>query len=211
MSTSNGDPLVVYIPFPMLHSVVDRDRLERIAPGVEIVTTPYEVGHDPKKYPFERIFPMVRLAASRDPNATAKLLAGLRDTDSAVRYWAVMGLRMRDTKIVRGNLSVLREALQDPAPSVRIAAAEALGVFGEAADVKAVLAVLTKLADPRTNDVHQTVMALNVLDALGTKATPVLPELRTWPAKMKKASDPRATPGVPRLMTSIMAQLQKTP
>ena len=25
MSTSNGDPLVVYIPFPMLHSVVDRD------------------------------------------------------------------------------------------------------------------------------------------------------------------------------------------
>jgi phosphoglycerate dehydrogenase-like enzyme len=39
-------PLVVYVPFPMLHPVVDRDRLRRIHPDVEVVTTPFEIDHE---------------------------------------------------------------------------------------------------------------------------------------------------------------------
>lgn len=41
-----SEPLVVYVPFPMLVPFVDRARLERIAGDVEIVTTPFEVDHD---------------------------------------------------------------------------------------------------------------------------------------------------------------------
>jgi phosphoglycerate dehydrogenase-like enzyme len=39
-------PLVVYVPFPMLHPVVDLDRLRAIHPDVEVVTTPFEVDHE---------------------------------------------------------------------------------------------------------------------------------------------------------------------
>jgi phosphoglycerate dehydrogenase-like enzyme len=39
-------PLVVYVPFPMLHDVVDADRLAVIHPGIEVLTTPFEVEHD---------------------------------------------------------------------------------------------------------------------------------------------------------------------
>jgi phosphoglycerate dehydrogenase-like enzyme len=41
-----SEALVVYVPFPMLVPFVDRERLERIAGNVEIVTTPFEVDHD---------------------------------------------------------------------------------------------------------------------------------------------------------------------
>jgi phosphoglycerate dehydrogenase-like enzyme len=39
-------PLVVYVPFPMLHPVVDLDRLRAIHPDVEVLTTPFEVDHE---------------------------------------------------------------------------------------------------------------------------------------------------------------------
>ena len=38
--------LVVYVPFPMLHAAIDRERLARIHPGVEVLTTPFEVDHE---------------------------------------------------------------------------------------------------------------------------------------------------------------------
>ena len=41
-----GDPLVVYVPFPMLHPTVDLPRLRAIHPDVEVVTTTFEVDHE---------------------------------------------------------------------------------------------------------------------------------------------------------------------
>ena len=41
-----SEPLVVYVPFPMLVPFVDHERLARIAGDVEVVTTPFEVEHD---------------------------------------------------------------------------------------------------------------------------------------------------------------------
>ncbi len=41
-----GEPLVVYVPFPMLVPFVDAERLASIAGDVEILTTPFEVEHD---------------------------------------------------------------------------------------------------------------------------------------------------------------------
>jgi phosphoglycerate dehydrogenase-like enzyme len=43
---SSDEPLVVYVPFPMLHGAVDEDRLRAIHPSVEVLTTPFEVDHD---------------------------------------------------------------------------------------------------------------------------------------------------------------------
>jgi phosphoglycerate dehydrogenase-like enzyme len=39
-------PLVVYVPFPMLHPVIDVDRLRAIHPEVEVLTTPFEIDHE---------------------------------------------------------------------------------------------------------------------------------------------------------------------
>jgi phosphoglycerate dehydrogenase-like enzyme len=39
-------PLVVYVPFPMLHPVVDLRRLQAIHDEVEMITTPFEVDHE---------------------------------------------------------------------------------------------------------------------------------------------------------------------
>jgi phosphoglycerate dehydrogenase-like enzyme len=48
-------PLVVYVPFPMLHPVLDVDRLRAIHPDVEVLTTPFEIDHE------------VRTAREQDP------------------------------------------------------------------------------------------------------------------------------------------------
>jgi phosphoglycerate dehydrogenase-like enzyme len=48
-------PLVVYVPFPMLHGVLDVARLASIHPRIELLTTPFEVEHD------------VRTAREQDP------------------------------------------------------------------------------------------------------------------------------------------------
>jgi phosphoglycerate dehydrogenase-like enzyme len=49
------DRLVVYVPYPMLHPVIDRARLEAIAGPVEVLTVPYEASH------------AVRTAREQDP------------------------------------------------------------------------------------------------------------------------------------------------
>jgi phosphoglycerate dehydrogenase-like enzyme len=41
-----SSPLVVYVPMPMLHAALDLDRLASIHPGVEVITTPFEIDHE---------------------------------------------------------------------------------------------------------------------------------------------------------------------
>jgi len=39
-------PLVVYVPFAMLHRVLDEERLSKIHPSMEVLTTPFEIEHE---------------------------------------------------------------------------------------------------------------------------------------------------------------------
>ena len=61
-------------------------------------STPYEMGHDAEKYPFDRIMAAAEQASSVDANEPShlnELMQALQDDDSAVRYWGAMGLLMR--------------------------------------------------------------------------------------------------------------------
>src|SRR5439155_23958625 len=60
-------------------------------------STPYEMGHDEKRYPLRRIMGTAELASGLDPRAAGELTKRLADSDSAVRYWAALGLLMRGT------------------------------------------------------------------------------------------------------------------
>ena len=54
-------------------------------------STPYDVGHDDKKYPLARIVAAAELASGLKPDAVPELKKALADADSAVRYWAQWG------------------------------------------------------------------------------------------------------------------------
>lgn len=165
-------------------------------------STPYEMGHDDAKYPFEKIFAMAELASALRPDAVPQLAAGLADSDSAVRYWAALGLLMRGAPAVTEARVKLEAAFSDATPHVRIVAAQALAQFGNASDLQKSLAILVELASLKNHSVHVSLQALNALDALGPKASGVKTEIAKLPAKVPKM--PERTAGyVPRLLEQL--------
>ena len=66
-------------------------------------STPYDMGHDERAYPLERILATAELAAGLSADANAALVAALADSDSAVRYWAATGLLMRGEAGIRAG------------------------------------------------------------------------------------------------------------
>jgi len=103
-----------------------------------------------------------------------------RDADSAVRYWAVLGLLMRGEAAVRAQDSVLRAALQDSSPHVRVVAAQALAQHGADAAAAAGRDALRQLAPPDRNGFFVALAALNAIGTLGPKAG----DLREFAAKL---------------------------
>ncbi len=135
-------------------------------------STPYEMGHDPKRFPVERILAAADLASNLQPGVTAKLEGLMRDSDSAVRYWGVMGALMRGKDEVSKLIAPVRKALADASPHVRIAAAEALGCYGTPQDLPPSMEVLLALADAPKSSAYIAIHALNAISALGAKAQP---------------------------------------
>ena len=136
-------------------------------------SSPYEAGHDDRKYPLARIMATAELASAMKPDSVPQLLTALEDPDSAVRYWAVMGLLMRGAAGLETARPALEKALTDSSPYVRITAAEALGRYGNPDDVKKALDLLIGLAPADRNGAYVSLFALNALDALGTRARPI--------------------------------------
>jgi uncharacterized sulfatase len=105
------------------------------------------------------------------------LKAGLKAADSGERYWAALGLLMQKRH------QELQGALNDPAPSVRIVAAEAIGRFGAEQDLQKALDVLIGLSAADTNGAYVSMQALNAIQSLGAKAESLKPKLRTLQTK----------------------------
>ena len=85
---------------------------------------PYEMVRDPDRFPQERILASADLVG-RGEALRSELSLKLADPDSAVRYWAATGLAALGPKAQPAAESLAR-LLDDPAPNVRLAAAEAL-------------------------------------------------------------------------------------
>jgi uncharacterized sulfatase len=144
-------------------------------------TTPYEMGHDPKKFPIDRILSAADLASSGQTGVTSQLERAMADADCGVRYWGVMGVLIRGAAEVRKSQTSLRKVLSDDSPHVRIAAAEALGRYGSDEDLQAALDLLIRLADSEKNNSYIAIHALNAIDALGKKAAPLKEQIAALP------------------------------
>lgn len=167
--------------------------------------TPREFGLDREAYPLERILETAELASSLDAKHVSELRERLGDGDAAVRYWAALGLLMREQEAVGEARRDLVAALRDADPSVRIVASEALGRFGKAEDLEACLEILIDLASIEKHGVYVSMLALNAIGALGEKARPLADQIRALPRKTA------GTPGrmgnyVPRLLDELQSK-----
>ena len=167
-------------------------------------SSPYEIGHDDAKYPLTKIMAMAETASMQKPEAISELKHGLSDGDSAVRYWAAMGILMFNqvgpVEMAKGEL---RQALNDSSPYVRIVAAQALGQFGNDAELRSALKVLTALAPIDQNGIYTSMAALNALDALGRKAISVKEVIAALPTTGRSVNA-RMDTYAPRLVEHIL-------
>ncbi|QDU76249.1 Arylsulfatase [Bremerella volcania] len=170
--------------------------------------SPYEIGHQKPAYPMNQIMGAAIIASSRDPKMLPVLIKQLSSEESAIRYWAALGILMQKEPAVDQARSQLRAALEDKSPSVRCIAAEALGCYGNQEDVKLALDTLGKLADPTENGVYVSMLALNSIDAMDEKAKPLAPVLAKLPDGAKQAP-PRTGGYVPRLLQDLKKELSK--
>lgn len=133
---------------------------------------PYEMARKGDEvYPQQRILEAASLT-QQGPDALPKLIERFKDKDSAVRYWAAVGCTALGARAAPAT-DALRQALKDPSPVVRVAAAEALCKLGKHEETLRVLSDELK----NGNEWVRHAAAL-VLDGLGEKGRPVLPQMK---------------------------------
>jgi len=169
--------------------------------------TPYEVGHDPARYPLEKILAAAELASSQTPASIPELVKRLGDDDSAVRYWGAMGLLIQKDSGVNSSREALRKALADESWSVRVVAAQALGQHGNESDLQVALPVLLEAAALDRHGLPVALLALNALDALDGKAASVAEGIGSLP-RSHPSIHRRLAEYVPRLIEKTLADLQ---
>ncbi len=161
--------------------------------------SPYEMGHDEARYPLARIVETADLAASRDLEDLPCLVRRSGDSDSAVRYWAAVGLLVRGATAASTHRKTARRLLQDSAWPVRITAAEVLVRHGDRADVDEALDVLLDGADVEKHGLYVSIHALNALDmcdaAVAAQAANQIRAIRT------------SHPSVPKRMGNYLGRL----
>jgi hypothetical protein len=171
-------------------------------------TPPLTVGRDVTKYPFARIFDAAwfMTADVNEPVPATRVRAGLADADAAVRYWTAVGIRARGAIVVRQHTKALVALLDDPAPSVRIVAAEALGVHGDDEHVRRALKTLESLVGLDKNSIYVSLQGLNALDTIGSRAASAWPTIQ-HAADSEVNVTPRLRGMAGRLVESIRGNL----
>jgi arylsulfatase A-like enzyme len=171
-------------------------------------STPYEMGHNDRIYPMKKIMDMAEKASSLKMEDMDDLIKGFDDSDSAVRYWAAMGVLMREQKGADRAKSVLNAALKDDAPPVQIIAAEVLGRYGTSSEAEKALQVLLKLVPANKDNVFHSMLALGALNAYRGKLKPYEALFRAQPLEIPGAHS-RVDGYFGRLLTEILENIDE--
>lgn len=160
--------------------------------------TPYDYGHG-RGYPLPRILLAAERASYLNPQDVQALIGYLDDQDSAVRYWGALGLLMHGEQAVQQAERKLAEMLNDPSPSARIAAAWALGRFGNDAQREQALKTLATLISYENNGPYVAMLALTVADDLGPLAAGLRDVVEKYVHPEVAPVHNRFKDGIPRL------------
>lgn len=150
--------------------------------------SPWHLGQSLDNY--ERLLDTANLQV-QGKAAIPELMVRTKDPDSAIRFWAVLGLvatRSDDTEVIAG----LRSALKDQSVSVRLTAAE--GLFNNGHYEEALPVVIQALNDPI---VSAQIRAAGILD---TQPPEAMEKLRPAIEPLKRAiekSQVAEIPGIP--------------
>ncbi|MGI9446233.1 MAG: sulfatase-like hydrolase/transferase [Pirellulales bacterium] len=121
-----------------------------------------------------RLATLVEIAtsASDGPTSIPQLSDALESKDASVRYWAATGIGNIGTS-AKNMLARVTQCLDDPSPSVRIAAARAVAKLGSPEEALPVL-------EAELQSEHQwgRLAAAIVLDEMDDEARPALPSLK---------------------------------
>jgi len=131
-------------------------------------STPYEYARESGDFQVNDILAAAEMVGMADEEA---LVEKLSHPDSGVRYWAVIGLRQL-REINNSTTAELHARLDDPSPSVQIAAAEVLCYFTD--DDKAVETLGIWVQDDRPTVALQAARAIQLV---GDDARPLIPIL----------------------------------
>lgn len=167
----------------------------------------YDASRAPGAFPIRKAFEMACAASDRNPAALPKLVAGLKDSAEAVRWWAAQGCAMLGTNAATAA-GELTACLEDASGGVQIAAAEALVLQG-----KANLA-LPALERWLTNTVNGpfALQAANVIERCGKTALPLLASVRGVALKTPPEGQGHWTEqNIHRLLPRIIANLEGKP
>jgi N-sulfoglucosamine sulfohydrolase len=141
-------------------------------------STPYTIARNARKYPQRRILAAADLLG-KGPENIPRLIRLLSDSDSAVRYWAVIALDALGPQ-ARQATEALDGVLQDTSPNVRFAAAGVLCRMGLCTEA------LPVLADGLTEVREETVLyAAREIQRIGTAAIPIVEQIREAQARCK--------------------------
>jgi hypothetical protein len=141
--------------------------------------TIYEMVRDPKLYPLESYLDAADMALERNPDDLPTFIRGMSDSDSGIRYWAVVGLHLLENK-ANSAVQTLENALDDESDEVKIMAAWTLVKLGRK---ETGLKCLRNLLNGETTAERKL---LNVLDWMGNDAVALVREyLQSNPKKAK--------------------------
>jgi arylsulfatase A-like enzyme len=148
-------------------------------------STPWDLARDDRRYPQPRLVQAAALVGRTD--AVAEQLKLLADADAGVRYWAAVGLQAAGAPPQERRESLrtaLRPVLDDPSPSVHVAAAAALAPFDDSPAAVALL--MRELRNPQLDVALQSARALQLL---GPRARPALSAMKAF---LQSAEQPEA-------------------
>jgi len=164
-------------------------------------STAYDIAADPRLNPLDALMRAADLANAMKPENISQLVDLLHDADSAVRWWGATGLLSlgADAASVKPELMT---TLDDPAPNVRLVAAEAVAHLGESD--RALQAIAETL---RIKDVYIRLAALNVAGRLGSLARPLVPLIKE--SKLKDKEDEYTSTYIARMVEYLPDRIEK--
>ncbi len=141
--------------------------------------SPFDWAREPGNYDYPAVARWADLMTRDTEVDEERLRAALASEDSLIRYWTLLGLKLRGPGIAVPLLPEIRERLADPAPDVAILSADLMARFGNRVDRTSALKYLRSRVAPDAPH-YEMMAALTVINNLGQTADFILPALREF-------------------------------